>query len=445
MNGSAAAAEPTPAARREPRTVAAARAALAGRVRGVRAVWPFIGPAFIAAVAYVDPGNFATNIQSGALYGYRLLWVVVLANALAMLYQNLSAKLGIATGRSLPEVCREHLPPRLVYAMWVVSEVAAMATDLAEFLGASLGLNLLLHIPLLEAALITGVLTYLVLTLDRYGFRPLEALIGGLVAVIAVCYFVETFLSRPDWGQVLHHSLVPWLGAPGSVTLAVGIVGATIMPHAVYLHSGLTQGRVVPRSPEEARLIHRFETIDVVVAMALAGLINMAMLYMAAATFHTSGHHEVADIATAYRTLIPLLGGAAAAVFLISLLASGLSSSAVGTMAGQVIMQGFVGFTIPVWLRRVVTMLPAIATIELGLDPTHTLVLSQVVLSLALPAPVLALVWFTGRRDLMGPLVNSRLVQVLAAAGSAVIVLLNALLIWQALGLPVPPPLGGGA
>jgi len=420
------------------RTVAAARDALAGRRRGLSALLPFIGPAFIAAIAYIDPGNFATNIQSGAQYGYNLLWVVLLANVMAMLYQNLSAKLGIATGKSLPEMCRAQFSAPVTTGLWIVSEVAAMATDLAEFLGASLGLYLLFHIPLLAAAVITGIVTYGILMMERYGFRPLELLIGGLMLVIALSYFVETILSKPAWGQVAYHSVVPWLHGSDAVVLAVGIVGATIMPHAVYLHSGLTQNRVVPTAPGEARRIHRFELIDVIIALSLAGLINMAMLYMAAAVFHATGHSEVADITTAYRTLTPLLGGAAAVVFLISLLASGISSSAVGTMAGQMIMQGFVGFTIPVWVRRVATMLPTFVIIALGVNPTETLVISQVILSLALPAPIISLVIFTGRRDLMKDLVSSRLVQTAAVAGAAVIVCLNLLLLWQTAGLPVP-------
>jgi manganese transport protein len=420
------------------RTVQAARAALAGERRGIRAVLPFIGPAVIASVAYMDPGNFATNIQSGALYGYNLLWVVVLANLMAMLFQNLSAKLGIATGRNLPELCREHFSRATVLIFWVVSEIAAMATDLAEFLGATLALNLLLHVPLLIGAIITGIATYAMLTLDRYGFRPIEILISVLVGVIALSYVAETALSRPSFAEVARHAVTPWLGGSDSVLLMVGIIGATIMPHAVYLHSGLTQSRVVPRSPEEAVRIHRFELVDVVVALGTAGLVNMAMLYMAAAVFHNTGHADVADITTAYRTLEPLLGGAAAGVFLASLLASGLSSSAVGTMAGQVIMQGFVDFRIPVWVRRVATMVPTVLVIALGVNPTQTLVLSQVVLSLVLPIPLISLVKFTGRRDLMGRLASGPALHALAVAATVVIVLLNVVLLLQTAGVPLP-------
>lgn len=418
-------------------TLVAARDALEGRRRGLRAVLPFVGPAFIASVAYMDPGNFATNIQGGALYGYRLLWVVVFANLTAMLFQGLSAKLGIVTGRNLAELSREHFPRPVVWAMWVVSEVGAMATDLAEFLGATIGLNLLFHIPMLVGALITAVATYAVLMLQRRGFRPIEAFIGALVGVMAVSYLIETFISRPSWPSVLQGATVPWLGSSGAVLLAVGVIGATVMPHAIYVHSGLTQDRVPSQSPGERRKIVRFSNIDVLVALGLAGLVNLAMMYMAAATFHPH-HSSVADISTAYQTLIPLLGGASAAVFLVSLLASGLSSSAVGTMAGQVIMQGFVGFSIPLWLRRILTMAPTLAVIAWGLNPTEALVLSQVVLSLVLPVPVIALVRFTRDRAIMGELVNRRLTSYAAVACSAIILGLNAVLLLQTLNVPVP-------
>jgi manganese transport protein len=423
------------------RTAGAAQAVLDGRVRGIRRVLPFIGPAFIAAVAYIDPGNFATNIQSGSEFGYNLLWVVLMANLMAMLFQSLSAKLGIATGKNLPELCRDHFDRRVVFGMWGVSEIAAMATDLAEFLGASLGINLLFHIPLLYATGITGLATYGVLLLERYGFRPLEALIGGLVGVIAASYLLETWFSHPNMGLVAYHTVVPWIGNSSSVVLTVGIVGATVMPHVVYLHSGLTQNRVVPRSPQEARRIFRFEKVDVILAMTVAGLINMAMLYMAASVFH-HGHAGIASIPSAYLTLQPLLGGAAAGVFLVSLLASGLSSSAVGTMAGQLIMQGFVGFTIPVWIRRLVTMVPTVVIVAMGLNPTDTLVVSQVVLSLVLPLPLIALARFTNRPDIMGGLVNNRVTGRLMVAATAAIVLMNLVLLLQVAGVPLPAPLG---
>jgi manganese transport protein len=412
-------------------TRAAARAALDGRKKGLLAILPFLGPAFIACVAYIDPGNFATNIAGGSAFGYKLLWVIALANLMAMLLQTMSAKLGLATGQNLAELCRQEFRKPVVYAMWIVSEIMAMATDLAEFLGASIAINLLFGIPLLPATFITGIATFLILTLERRGFRPLEVVISVLVGVIAVCYVIETFFSRPNWGQVGFHTVVPWLGGTQSILFAVGIIGATVMPHVIYLHSSLTQQRIIPRTEKEARRIFRLSIPDVVIAMGLAGLVNMAMLYMAASTFFAHGQSNVADINTAYQTLTPLLGAAASIVFAISLLASGLSSSTVGTMAGQVIMQGFVGFTIPVWVRRLVTMIPAVLVAAIGFNPTGTLVISQVILSFALPLPVITLVIFTRRRDIMGTLVNKPITTWAAIACSVVILSLNVWLLYS--------------
>jgi manganese transport protein len=415
----------------EDRTRAAARAVLDGRRKGLLALLPFLGPAFIASVAYIDPGNYATNIQSGSAYGYNLLWVIVLANLMAMLLQTMAAKLGLATGHNLAELCRIHYSKPVAYAMWIAAEVAAMATDLAEFLGASIALNLLFGIPLLYATLLSGVLTCVILLLERRGFRHLEALITALVGVIAISYLFETFLSRPDWGQVGLHAVVPWVGNSQSTLFAVGIIGATVMPHVIYLHSSLMQQRIIPRSEKEARRIFHWSVPDVVLAMGLAGLVNMAMLYMAAATFHARGHSNIADIGSAYQTLTPLLGGAAGFFFAVSLLASGLSSSTVGTMAGQVIMQGFVGFSIPIWVRRLVTMIPAVLVAGLGFNPTQSLVLSQVVLSFVLPLPVITLVIFSSRRDIMGSLVNRSLTTWAAVACSVTIIGLNLWLLYS--------------
>ena len=378
----------------------------------------------------MDPGNFATNIQGGAAFGYRLLWVVVLANLMAMLFQGLSAKLGIATGKNLAELSRENAPKPVVISMWIVSEVGAMATDLAEFLGAIIGLYLLFHIPMLIGAVITGILTYAILALHRYGFRTMETLIGSLVGIIAVCYVVETLLAKPNWHHVLYHSVVPWIGGPSSLFLAVGIVGATVMPHAIYLHSALTQDRIVAKNRRDVGRIVRFSYVDVIVALTIAGLVNLAMMYMAAAVFNTTGHAGVADIATAYRTLTPLLGNLAAVVFLISLMASGISSSVVGTMAGQVIMQSFVGFTVPLWVRRVITMLPAVVVVALGLNVTQTLIVSQVILSFVLPVPVIALVLLGAHRKIMGDMVNRPFVTALAVCAAVAILALNGVLIW---------------
>ncbi|MBE7211972.1 MAG: Nramp family divalent metal transporter, partial [Gluconacetobacter diazotrophicus] len=372
------------------RTEARIRDVLAGRRRGWGSALLFAGPGVIASIAYMDPGNFATNIQAGSQYGYALLWVVLAANLVAMLFQALSAKLGIVTGRNLAELCRERFPRPVSLAMWAVSEVAAMATDLAEFLGGAIGLSLLFGLPLLAGMAVTAIVTYAILLATGRGFRPIELLVGALVAVIALCYLVELCVAPVDWAAAALHSVRPALPDAAALTVAVGIIGATVMPHAVYLHSGLTQDRAPPRNDAERRQLVRFSHVEVVVALALAGAVNMAMVMMASAAFH-AGHRDVADIGTAYHTLTPLLGGAAATVFLVSLMASGISSSAVGTMAGQMIMQGFVGFRIPVWVRRAATMLPAFAVAAAGVDATRALVWSQVVLSFALPLPMVAL------------------------------------------------------
>ena len=421
------------------RTLAAAAEVLQGKSREPwhRRLWPFLGPAFIACVAYIDPGNFATNIQGGAQFGYKLLWVIVASNLMAMLVQALSAKLGIATGKNLAEMCREVFPRWVVWAMWVLMELVAMATDLAEFLGAALGFNLLFGMPLLAAGLLTGITTFAILALERRGFRPLEAVIGALVGVIAICYLIETILDRPDWGKIAFHAVVPWFGGTESILLATGILGATVMPHVVFLHSALTQGRIVTRDPVQLRRLFRFECVDVTIAMGVAGLVNGAMLIMAAATFFDKGLTTVGTIEEAHRTLTPLLGTASSWVFAISLLASGLSSSTVGTMSGQVIMQGFLHRRIPIWLRRLVTMLPALIVIGIGLEPTRTLVLSQVVLSFGLPFALVPLVMFTARADLMGVLVNHRRTTLVASLVTALIIGLNIFLLYEIL-------LGGG-
>ncbi len=414
-------------------TVSAAHRVLQGdsKRRGLARILPFMGPAFIASIAYMDPGNFATNIQGGAQFGYLLVWVIIASNLMAMLIQSLSAKLGIATGMNLAEVCRDQFPRPLVWGMWVASEVVAMATDLAEFLGAALGFYLLFHIPLLPAAIITGIITFIILGLERRGFRPLEAVITAMVGVIAVSYLLETILDQPDWGQIGIHAITPQFSGTESVLLAVGILGATVMPHVIFLHSALTQNRIVVHDPAQQKRLFRFELVDVAIAMGLAGLINAAMLIMAASTFFQSGATHIASIEEAYRTLQPLLGSAASTIFAISLLASGLSSSTVGTMAGQVIMQGYLHRKVPVWLRRLVTMVPALVVVWLGLDPTRTLVLSQVVLSFGIPFALIPLVMFTRRRDLMGALVNHRATTLITTLVAALIVALNLYLLYQ--------------
>jgi manganese transport protein len=418
------------------RTVAGIREVLAGNMRWHSPLL-FAGPAVIASIAYMDPGNFATNIQAGAKYGYALLWVVLMANVIAMLFQALSAKLGIVTGRNLAEMCRAHFPQPVVYTMWIISEVAAMATDLAEFLGGAIGLALLLHIPLIAGMGVTAVLTYGILLFEARGFRPLEIIIGALVATVALCYLVQMFIVPIDWGAAAFGSAVPQLPDAGALTIAVGIIGATIMPHAVFLHSGLTQDRAPARNDGERRRLLRFSNIEVMIALAVAGLVNMAMVVMASSAFH-EGHSDVAEIETAYSTLAPLFGAGAVAVFLTALLASGLSSSAVGTMAGQMIMQGFVGFRIPIVVRRLVTMIPAFIVVWLGVNSTNALVVSQVVLSFALPVPVIALILFTRRKDIMGVFANSRLTNVAAIVGTVVILALNAILLLQTFGVDIP-------
>jgi manganese transport protein len=420
------------------RTILAGREVFLGRRRGPLTLLPFAGPAVIASIAYMDPGNFATNIQAGAGHGYELLWVALSANLVAMLFQALSAKIGIATGRNLTELCREHFTPHVVYAMWLASEIAAMATELAELLGASLGLTLLCGVPLLASMLLVGIATYAALRLQRSGFRSIEILIGCCVGVITASYLIELVIAPPHWGDVAAGALVPRLHGADSVTLAVGIVGATVMPHAIYLHSGLTQARLPFANAAERRTALVMSNREVLLALGVAGLVNLAMIAMAAVAFHDGAHDHIAEIETAYRTLAPVLGAAAAGLFMLALLVSGFSSSIVGVMAGQVIMQGFVSFRIPLWLRRLVVMAPSFAVIAAGMDITHALVLSQVVLSLVLPIPMLALLKFTASRDVIGEFANTRLTNVLAVAATGFVCLLNGILLLAIVGLPIP-------
>src|SRR5919198_1029043 len=379
-------------------TVQVAERALRGYPRPYR-ILPFLGPAFIACVAYIDPGNFATNIAGGSKFGYTLLWVIVASNLMAMLIQTLSAKLGIATGQNLPEVCRERFSRRTAVGLWIQAEVIAMATDLAEFLGAALGFHLLLGISLFPAALITGVTAFAILGLQRFGFRPFEATIAAIVGFIGVCYLGEIFKAKPPLGTVAHHAVVPQFAGGESVLLAVGILGATVMPHVIYLHSALLQNRIRPETDEQARKLMRFTRVDVILAMTLAGLINMAMLVMAASVFYKSGLVHVESLERAHETLRPILGGSASTLFALALLASGLSSSTVGTLSGQVVMQGFIRPRISVVVRRIVTMLPALVVVGIGVDPSRTLVISQVVLSFGIPFALVPLVLFTSKRD----------------------------------------------
>jgi manganese transport protein len=416
------------------RSLAAAEGYLRGDRSGLRPLLAFAGPAVVASIAYMDPGNFATNIQAGAKYGYTLLWVVLAANLIAMLFQALSAKLGIVTGQNLAELCRAHFPKPVVWAMWAISECAAMATDLAEFLGGAIGLSLLFHLPLFAGMIVTGIITYGILLLESRGFRPLELAISALVGVIAFSYLIEMFIAPVDWGAAALHTVLPEIADAQALLIAVGIIGATVMPHAVYLHSGLTQHRTPSRDDKERRLLVRLSNVEVVLALTAAGLVNLAMVAMSSSAFH-AGHSDVAEIETAYHSLTPLLGASAASLFLLSLIASGISSSVVGTIAGQMIMQGFIGFRIPVWLRRLVTMAPAFVVVGIGVNATQALVVSQVILSIALPLPMIALLIFTGRRSVMGVFANTRLTMAAAIAATVLVMTLNAILIALTFGL----------
>jgi manganese transport protein len=404
------------------------------RARGaIRGRLALLGPAFVAAVAYIDPGNFATNISSGAKYGYLLVWVVVMANLMAMLVQYLSAKAGLASGRNLPELCRESFPRATNIGLWIQAEIVAIATDLAEFVGAAIGLNLLFGIDLFAAGLITAVVAFAILALEQRGYRRFELAIAGLLGLVALGFLY-------DFVAVGHHSaagiaggLVPHLDGSGSLLLAMGIIGATVMPHVVYLHSALTQRRIVPRDDGERRELLGFIRLDCALGLGAAGVINLAMLCVAVAIFNRTGHTDVDSIEAAHHGLATLVGGGAALAFAIALLASGLSSSSVGTYAGQIVMQGFVRRRIPLFVRRAVTMTPALVVLALGLPTTETLVISQVVLSFGIPFALVPLVLLTRRADLMGTLVNRRATTIAGAAIAATIISLNVFLLYDTL------------
>ena len=411
-------------------TARALREAIAGRRSRLATTWLFAGPAVVASIAYIDPGNFATNIQAGARYGYSLLWVVLAANLVAMLFQALSAKLGIVTGRNLAELSRAYFPQPIPILMWIASEIAAMATDLAEFLGGSIGLSLLFGMPLLSGMAATAIITYAILMFGGARFRRIELSIGAFVAVIGICYLIEVLIVPVDWGAAARGMITPQIADGDALMIAVGIVGATVMPHAIYLHSGLTQSRMMLFSDEERARVLRFSNREVFLALCVAGGINMAMVMMAAAAFN-SGYPEVAEIETAYHTLTPLLGAGAAVAFLVSLIASGFSSSVVGTLGGQVIFQGFFRKAIPVWVRRLVTMAPAFVVVAMGVGATKALVVSQVILSLALPVPMIALLILSSDKLIMGRFANGRLTRAAATAGAGLIVLLNTVLLYE--------------
>jgi manganese transport protein len=398
-----------------------------GRFRGVLAM---LGPAFVACVAYVDPGNFATNIAGGARYGYMLLWVLLAANLMAMLIQNLSAKVGIATGRNLPELCREHFPRPVTWSLWVQAELIAMATDLAEFVGAALALNLLFGVPLFHAGLITAVVAFGILALQGRGYRRFELVIAGLLALIILGFVYDTLRIGFDAGEAAK-GFIPGFAGTDSILLASGILGATVMPHVIYLHSALTQNRIVARNDGERRALLRFQRLDVTLAMGIAGLVNMSMLIIAASLFHAHGLVGVDSIEDAHQQFGLLVGGGAALAFALALLASGFASSSVGTYAGQVVMQGFIARTIPLALRRAVTMTPALVVLALGLDPSRSLVISQVVLSFGIPFALVPLVILTRRRDVMGALVNRSITTIVASIVAALIIALNGFLLFE--------------
>jgi manganese transport protein len=409
----------------------AARRSLDGHQRGVRRIWPFLGPAFIAAVAYIDPGNFATNIAGGAKFGYLLLWVVLSANLIAMLVQTQSAKLGIATGKNLAELCRERFSRRTSIGLWLQAELVAMATDIAEVVGAALGLNLLFGIPLFPAGIIAGIGAFTILGLQQMGFRRLEAGISVLVGVVVASFVFELLDAGPDGGEIAKHLVVPGFSGTESLLLATGIIGATVMPHVVYLHSALTQRRIVGRNSAERKRILGFEKVDVVIALSLAGLVNLSMMIVAAALFHTSGLTGVDSIDGAYDGLQQLVSDRAAMVFGIALLASGFASSSVGTMAGQVVMQGFIERQIPLFLRRAITLAPALVVLAIGLDPTDALVGSQVVLSFGIPFALVPLLIIAANKEVMGDLANPRWLSSLAGVLASLIIALNVFLLFQ--------------
>lgn len=395
----------------------------------IRQVFRFLGPAFVVSVAYIDPGNFATNISGGSKFNYDLIWVILWSNLMAIFLQTMSAKLGIATGHNLPEMCAKIYSRTANWVFWIVAELGAMATDLAEFLGGTLGLYLLFGIPMIYAGLLTGFLTFMICYTEKYGQKAVEIIITLLVAVICIAYTIELFLAKPDWAQVGIHTLVPMLPNGEAVLIAVGMLGATVMPHVIYLHSQLVQCRRTGDSDGEKLKHLKMEKIDITVAMNIAFIVNAAMVVVSAAVFFRNGM-VVDTIEQAQRSLEPLVGSLSSGAFGIALLASGLSSSAVGTMAGQTIMKGFVNISIPVNLRRIITMTPAMIIIALGINPMNALVLSQVALSFILPFPIIQMLGIANREDLMGIFANKRLTKVLGILIAGIIITLNAVLLF---------------
>jgi manganese transport protein len=407
-----------------------ARAVLRGEVSGIKKILPFLGPAFIAAVAYIDPGNFATNITAGSKYGYLLLWVIAVSNLMAVLIQSLSAKLGIATQKNLPEIARERLPKGVSIFLWIQSELVIIATDLAEFIGAALGLYLLFDLPMVPAALVTAVGSFAILELQRRGYRSLEAGIAAMVIIVVLAFAIQTFMAKPDLGAVTHGIFFPQFQGVDSILLAAGILGATVMPHAIYLHSSLTQHRIVGRNDKEKKQIFKFEFFDIVIAMIIAGAINMSMLIISAALFHKHGL-IVEDLSIAFDQFKHYVGPLAAILFGLGLLIAGLSSSSVGTMSGDIVMQGFINMRINIYLRRAITMIPPLLIIILGINPTSALVMSQVILSFGIAFALIPLVIFTSNKSIMGALVNHRITTILGWIVAGLVVVLNVFLLFE--------------
>ena len=401
----------------------------AGFFNKFKTLLKFLGPAFIVSVAYIDPGNFATNISGGSQFNYSLVWVILYSNLMAIFLQSMSAKLGIATGCNLPQMCGKVFSRRTNWVFWIVAELAAMATDLAEFLGGTLGFYLLFHIPMAYAGLLTAVITFVIVYLSKYGQKVVEAIISGLVAVICIAYGIELFLAKPDWAMAGLHVLLPSLPSGGAVLIAVGMLGATVMPHVIYLHSQLVQHRNGGITEEEKRKHLKWEKIDITIAMNIAFIVNTAMVIVSAAVFYRN-NMVVTSIEQAHHSLAPLLGAASSGAFGLALIASGLSSSAVGTMAGQTIMQGFLGLKINDNVTRLVTMLPGMLIIILGLNPMNALVLSQVTLSFFLPFAIIPMLLITRRKDLMGSFANKPIVNVLGIVITGVIIAANAVLLF---------------
>ncbi|MDN4525478.1 Nramp family divalent metal transporter [Fictibacillus sp. NE201] len=398
----------------------------------LRRAIPFLGPAFLVSVGYIDPGNWATNIEGGAAFGYTLLWVLLLSNLMAILLQTTAAKLGVATGKSLSENCRQHFKKPVAVFLWITAELAAMATDLAEFLGAALGIYLLLGIPLFPAALIGAAVTFGILMLHKYGFRFIEQIILGFVIIVAAVYIVELFYAKPDLGQVGYHLVVPHLNS-ASILVAIGMLGATVMPHNIFLHSSVVKNRLKKNQPKHNHRVYKYAIVDSLLALNVAWFINSAMIVVAAAVFYKNGV-KVTSIEDAYSTLTPLLGGFASLAFAIALLSAGLSSSVTGTMAGQYILEGFLNIKIPIWVRRVVTMIPALIIIGMGINTWKALVVSQVILSMQLPFTIIPLIMFTRNKKIMGSYANKRWTNILLILVAAVIIILNGLLIYQTFG-----------